>query len=227
MKISEDLVRATLVEDSSSAMVEQWIYWNNSPLRHVPAATVQQFFPESFYSLLQKNQNDYRVHAHIDHLLKKKLSWNHSVTWQPDDSLREISLITPPLFEKLSLLAGALSSRKLIARIIDGFLVRKLRQEIGDHIIEFALLIGSSQKYFFTPMDESALALEDIVGAIKKEAITIVENAFSAKERGVQERIATKLSGCFASQFYDTPLPLAAKAEKILNELWRDTSSWL
>lgn len=129
--------------------------------------------------------------------------------------------------QRLSLLAAALSLRKRIAQIIDGSLVRKLRQEIGGDIIEFALLSGSSPKYSFTPMDEAAPALDDLVAAIKKEATMIVETAFSAKERGVQERIASKLPGCFERQFYDAPLPLADSAEKILKALWKEASSWL
>lgn len=225
--LSEDLVRATLVKDNSSINVEQWIYWNNSPLLHVPAATIQEFCEESFYRVLETNKDDHRARMAINSFLKAKLGWRHAVPWNPDDPLREVSLIKPSLFDRLARLAGALSTRKMIARIIDGSVVRQLRKEIGEDIIEFALLYGSSSKYFFTPLEKELSVPEDIVGFIKKEALAIVEAAFSAKDRGIQERIATKYPASFKKQFYDQPLPHSSMAEKILSNLWEEVSSWL
>ena len=222
--IEEDLVRAALLRDPSAMGIEQWIYWNNSPSRHIPLSTLTKCLPESFCLLLAEDQ---RMRSHVDSLLKSKFSWKTPVAWAPNDSLWEISLIEPLKMQRLSLLAAALSQRKRIAQIIDGSMVRTLRQEIGEDIMEFALLSGSSPKYSFSPMDEGAPALDDLVAVIKKEGLMIVETAFSAKERGVQERIASKLPGCFERQFYNAPLPLANSAEKILKGLWKEASLWL
>ncbi|MFI0347499.1 MAG: SctK family type III secretion system sorting platform protein [Chthoniobacterales bacterium] len=220
-KSYEDLLRASLAGDPSAVGIEQWIFWNNSPSRHVPVASLTKFFSEAFFSLLAE---DHRVRSHVDRLLKSKFSWKESVAWTPDDSLWEVSLIEPISLERLSLLAGAIALRKIIAQIIDGSIVRKLRQEIGEDIMEFTLLSSSSSKYFLGSVEAPS---EDLVAAIKKEGIMVVETAFSAKPIGVQERIASKLPGCFANQFYHEPLPLAEAAGKILNQLWKEASSWL
>lgn len=222
--LTENLVRAALVSEPSAAAVEQWVYWNNSPSRHGSLDLLTKFLPESFFRLLLE---DHRVRSHVDRLLKLKFAWKNSVAWTPDDLLCEVSLIEPQKMKRLSLFAAALSLRKSIAQIIDGSIVRKLRQEIGGDIIEFALMSGSSSRHPLNLVTSEATISTDLVDAIKKEAIIIVQNAFSSKARGVQERIASKLPGCFAEQFCDVPLPVAEVAEKFLNQLWKEASSWL
>lgn len=221
LTINENLVRACLAGESSGALLEQWIYWNNSPLRHVPFKTLLSFFPESLYRLLPE---DLRAQRRIDTILRSKLSWQESVSWMPQDPLFEIGLLAPVKFERIALLSAALIMRQSISQVIDGFTVRRLRQEIGGDILEFALLSSWPLHHDLVP---NGMSSQDIVTAIQQKAITVVEDAFSGKEKAIQVRIASKLPGCFAKGCTKEPTPLAGAAEKFLLGVWKEASSWL
>ena len=222
--LGEETFRAWLAREPSTALVDQWITWNNAPLCHVPPATLTSFFPESFYHTVQE---DPRVSAYVNALLRSQFLWKEPVTWAPHDPLWEIGMLAPNRFERLALLGSALSMHQEITQIIDGSIVRKLRQQLGEDSVQFVLLSGSSSKYLLEGVHTELAALNDPVGAIKQGAITIIEHAFSSRERGIQQRIASKLPGCFAKALCGTPLPWAPQAEKILSELWKETSSWI
>ena len=221
--LGEDVCRAWLTREPSSTLVDQWLLWNNSPLHHVPFSTLTSFFSESFYRVIQE---DHRVSNYINAHLRSRFSWKDSVSWTPHDPLWAIGMLPPKRFERLALLGAALSLHQSLTQIIDGSIVRNLRQQLGEDIIQFVLLSGSSSKYLLQPMYTELAPLDDIVAAIKQGAVTIVQHAFSSKERGIQKRIASKLPGCF-EKYCDTPLAWASQSEKILSELWKETSSWI
>ncbi len=269
----EELLRGWLVGGDAAALLDQWIFWNNSPSRHVSLATLLQFFPEKFQQVLSK---DTRVRSQVDAILRSKLSWSAPVAWRPQDPLWEISLVAPARLQRLAFLAAALSMKEVLAKIIDGAVVRKLRQEIGEDIMEFVLLSGSLSKYSFAELNLSqnstadahcgvapvlapssindtlsrcapeapgtaspaasfekgssmndAAQKEDLTVAIKQRSLLFVENAFSTKENGVQQRIASKVPGCFATGVGKPASPLATKTEEMLCKLWKETCSWL
>src|SRR3990167_1714282 len=221
LTIEENLVRACLAGESSGALLEQWIYWNNSPSRHVPLKTLLSFFPESLYRLLPE---DFRVRRKIDTILRSKLSWHEAVSWAPQDPLFEIGLLAPVKFERLALLSAALIMRQSISQVIDGSTVRRLRQEIGGDILEFALLSSWPLHHDLVP---DGVPSQDIVASIQQKAITVVEDAFSGKEKAIQVRIASKLPGCFAKGWLEGSVPLAEESGKLILGVWKEASSWL
>ncbi|MBX9743331.1 MAG: Yop proteins translocation protein K [Chthoniobacterales bacterium] len=232
MSIGENEIRAWLEKETVAPLIEEWICWNNSPLRHVPLGTLTQFFPEKFYhSFLEEP----RVRATVDALLKKKLSWNESVSWVPHDFLWNIGMIAPGRLKRLVLLASASLFFREIAQIIDGALIRSLREELGEDLLQFVVLSGSSARYALEPMREELLhntpaAFQEsskMRELLHQGSIKLADHAFSLKEQGIQKRIATKLPGCFAQGCAPTPLPWALEAEAILNKLWNETSSWI
>ena len=220
----EELLRGWLAGGDDAAALDQWIFWNNSPSRHVSLATLMQFFPEKFQQILSK---DTRVRSQVDRILRSKLSWSAPVAWRPQDPLWEISLVASARLQRLAFLAAALSMKEVLAKIIDGAAVRKFRQEIGEDIMEFVLLSGSLSKYSFTELTADLALGEDLTVAIKQRSLLFVENAFSAKESGVQQRIASKMPGCFSTGIGKPASPLAAKTEEMLCKLWKETCSWL
>jgi len=220
----EELLRGWIARDKPAVSLDQWIFWNNSPSRHVPLATLTTFFPEKFYNIFEK---DARVRSQVDALLRAKLSWTEPVSWRPQDPLWEVSLVTPIRLQRLAFLAAALSMKEMIAKIIDGAAVRKLRQEIGEDIMEFVLLSGSLSKYFFAECTADFPFVEEVPVALKQRAVLLVENAFSAKEIGVQQRIASKMPGTFLTGMKKTASPLAAKTEEMLGKLWKEAGGWL
>ena len=220
----EELLRGWLADGEKGAALDQWICWNNSPSRHVPLATLMQFFPEKFYQILSQ---DHQVRSQVDAILRAKLSWTAPVSWMPEDPLWKISLAAPLRLQRLAFLAAALSMKEELSKIIDGALVRKLRQEIGADIMEFALLSGSLSKYFFVPLTADLARITEPLVALQERAVLFIENAFSAKEVGVQQRIASKMPGCFSTGIGKPASPLAAKTEELLCKLWKETSSWL
>lgn len=220
----EELLRGWLAGGAAAASLDQWIFWNNSPSRHVPLATLMQFFPEKFQQLLSK---DTRVRSQVDAILRSKLSWSAPVTWRPQDPLWEISLVTPARLQRLAFLAAALSMKEVLAKIIDGSVVRKLRQEIGEDIMEFVLLSGSLSKYSFAELTADLALVEEPLVALRQRSLLFVENAFSTKERGVQQRIASKMPGTFVTGVKEASSPLAAKTEEMLCKLWKEARSWL
>ncbi|MCX6957392.1 MAG: hypothetical protein NT164_02505 [Verrucomicrobiae bacterium] len=222
--LGEELLRGWLVGGDAAAPLDQWIFWNNSPSRHVPLATLLQFFPEKFQQILSE---DNRVRSQVDVILRSKLSWSAAVAWRPQDPLWEISLVAPARLKRLAFLAAALSMKEVLAKIINGSVVRKLRQEIGEDIMEFVLLSGSLSKYFFTELTADLALVEDPLVALQQRSLLFVENAFSAKESGVQQRIASKVPGCFSTGIGKPASPLATKIEEMLCKLWKETSLWL
>lgn len=219
-----DLIQKWFAGGNAATALDQWIFWNNSPSRHVPLATLIKFFPEKFQQILSK---DVRVRSQIDTILRSKLSWNNPVAWRPEDPLWEIALVAPARLQRLAFLVAALSMKEVLAKIIDGALVRKLRQEIGEDIIEFVLLSGSLAKYSFEELTIDTTSIEDPVAALKQRALLFLENAFSTKEIGVQQRIASKVPGCFVAGIAKKALPLATKTENLFCKLWKETCSWL
>ena len=219
-----NLVKSWLEGGDVAASLDQWIFWNNSPSRHVPLVTLTKFFPEKFYHILEK---DTRVRSQVDALLRTRLSWTAAVAWKPQDPLWELSLVAPARLQRLAFLAAALSMKETLAKIIDGAIVRKLRQEIGEDIMEFVLLSGSLSKYFFPECTADFPLVEDPLAALQQRAVLLIENAFSTKEDGVQQRIASKMPGTFFTGIKKTASPLAAKTEEMLCKLWKEASSWL
>ena len=185
-----------------------------------------RFFPALFSENFVK---DSRVSSYVDDLLRVRLSWNSSISWAPQDPLWNLAMIPPNRFQRLAFLSASFSVKHEITQIIDGAIVRKLRKEIGEDIFQFVLLSNTSSKYFLKSLHSelSTLVIHDISEAIQQGAKMIVGHAFSSKERGIQERIATKLPGSFPQGYCDTPLPWASEAEKILSALWKDSESWL
>jgi len=220
----KELLRGWLAKEDNAAALDQWIFWNNSPSRHVPLATLTKFFPEKFYDILAK---DVRVRSQVDTLLRSKLSWSEPVSWNPQDPLWELSLTTPARLQRLAFLAAALSMKEVLAKIIDGAVVRKLRQEMGEDIMEFVLLSGSLAKYSFAACTVDFPLDEDASATLQQRAVMLIENAFSAKESGVQQRIASKMPGTFLTGVKNSPSPLAAKTEKMFCKLWKEAGTWL
>lgn len=221
---NDEVLSLWLERQPAATSLDQWIYWNNSPLRHASTETLTSFFPASFCSMFT---SDVRVRTHVDALLRAKLSWSATVSWAPHDPLWDLAMIPPHQFKRLALLSASFSMQREIARSIDGSVVRQLRKQLGEDIFQFVLLSNSSSKYFLEPMNAELSALNDVAAAINQGAVTLVQHAFSSKERGIQERIAAKLSGCFAQGYCDVPLPWASQAEQIVSALWKETSSWL
>ena len=219
--IEAALVSSCLHREPLAAVLEQWIYWNNSPSRHIAPKKLEQFVPDSFSLLLS---GDFRVRNKIDTLLRTQLSWKESVAWTPDDPLLEISMLPPLKFERLALLSAAISLRGAISQVIDGAIVRKLRQEIGADILEFSLL--SSWAVHHSLIAEKVVS-DDLVTIIQQTAETFVEHAFSGRAHAIQVRLASKLPGCFSKQFFEKASPQAEEAEKLLVGLWKETASWL
>ena len=220
----QDLIQRWIAKGDTAVALDQWIFWNNSPSRHVPLATLTQFLPEKLQQVLLQ---DTRCRSQVDAILRSKLSWSAPVAWKPQDPLWEISLVVPARLKRLAFLAAALSMKEVLAKIIDGGVVRKLRQEIGEDIMEFVLLSGSLSKYSFDTLTADLTAIEDPIFALQQRSLLFVENAFSAKELGVQQRIATKMPGCFATGVGKPASPLATKTEEMLCKLWKEASSWL
>lgn len=221
---SEDLVQGWLTGGDVAASVDQWIFWNNSPSRHVPLTTLTKFFPEKFFQILDQ---DPFFRAQVDAILRSKLSWDDPVTWMPQDPLWEIALIAPLRLQRLAFLASALSMKETLAKIIDGAVVRTLRQEIGEDVLEFVLLSGSLSKYAFAGLIEETLLVDDPVATLKQRALLFLENAFSAKEIGVQQRIASKVPGSFTTGTLQIASPLAKKTEDLFCKLWKEAGVWL
>ena len=221
---NDEILAAWIARAPAAASIDQWIYWNNSPLRHVPAEKLTSFFPASFGPMFT---TDARVSAHVDALLRSQLPWSSTVTWAPQDPLWDLAMISPDRFKRLALLSASFSMQREITQIIDGSIVRQLRKQMGEDIFQFVLLSNASSKYFLEPMNAELSALNNIVEAINQGAVTLVQHAFSSKERGIQERIATKLPGCFAPGYCDAPLSWAPQAEQILSALWKEAGSWL
>jgi hypothetical protein len=222
--LDEEAIRNWLAGGDAASPLDQWIFWNNSPSRHVPLATLTQFFPEKFYQVLLKN---IQVRSQVDAILRSKLSWSAPVAWRPQDSLWEISLAAPARLQRLAFLAAALSMKEVLAKIIDGAVVRKLRQEIGEDIIEFVLLSGSLSKYSFATWTIDPPIDDELVTTLQQKAFSFINNAFSTKEIGVQQRIATKIPGSFSNGPQKTPSPFAQQAQELLCKLWKENSSWL
>lgn len=223
-KLGEAEARAWLEKGPLAPLIEEWIVWNNSPLRHVPLVTLQQFFPEKIYrSFLE----DVRVRVAVDRALRTKLSWNEPVSWAPNDSLWKIAMLSPERFQRLALLGVAFTLHQEITQIIDGSIIRLLRKEIGEDLIQFVLFSSMPSKYFLEPLKQELGAFENHIEVLQRGAIILMEHAFSSKEHGVQKRIATKLPGCFAQGCSKEALPWASEAEKILSTLWKETSSWI
>ncbi len=220
----ETLLQGWLSGGEVAAPLDQWIFWNNSPSRHVPLGTLTKFFPEKFYHILEKDQ---QVRSQVDALLRSKLSWSEAVAWNPEDPLWEIALLAPARLQRFAFLAAALSMKEMIAKIIDGALVRKLRQEIGADIIEFVILSGSLSKYSFEECTLDFACSEDALITLRQRALLLLENAFSGKELGVQQRIASKVPGTFSIGLKTTPSPLAGKTEEMFHKLWKETKSWV
>ncbi len=223
---SDELLDAWIKREAAASAIDQWIYWNNSPLRHASFELLTSFFPGSLFKIFL---TDSRVSAYVDPLLKSQLSWSSSVAWSPEDPLWNLAMMPPGRFRRLAFLSASCSMKNEITQIIDGAIVRKLRKQIGEDIFQFVLLTNTSLKYFLESvhLEFSTLAQNDISEAIHQGALMIVQQAFSSKERGIQERIATKFPGSFAHGYCDTPLPSASVAEKILCALWREAGSWL
>ncbi|MFZ4115101.1 MAG: hypothetical protein ACOYK6_00080 [Chthoniobacterales bacterium] len=221
---NDEVIAAWIERAPAASSIDQWIYWNSSPLRHASHEVLATFFPASFKAILIR---DSLVTTHVDSLLRSRLSWNATVNWAPQDPLWEVSMISPDRFQRLVLLSASFSMKSEISRIIDGSMVRKLRAQLGEDIFQFVLLSNASLKYFLEPLHDALSAFSDITEAIYQGSVMIVQQAFSSKERGVQERIATKFSGCFAQGYYETPLPWNARAEEILSGLWKEAGSWM
>lgn len=136
-------------------------------------------------------------------------------------------MVSPDCFKRLAFLGVSFSMQRDLAKIIDGALVRELRKKIGEDIFQFVLLSGASLKYSLEPLQTALSGLPSLMEALDQGAVMLVEQAFSSKERGIQERIATKLPGCFAHGFHETPLPWSAEAEKMLSLLWKEAALWL
>ncbi len=221
---NDEILAAWIARAPEASSIDQWIHWNNSPLRHVSSEKLTSFFPASFGPMFI---TDSRVSAHVDALLRSQLPWSSTVTWAPQDPLWDLAMISPNRFKRLALLSASFSMQREITQIIDGSIVRQLRKQMGEDIFQFVLLSNASSKYFLEPMNAELSALNNIVEAINQGAVTLVQHAFSSKERGIQERVATKLPECFAQGYCDTPLPWAPQAEKILNTLWKEAKSWL
>lgn len=230
--LGEAEVRAWLKKESLASLVEEWIYWNNSPLRHVPVESLISFFPEKLYHSFL---GEPRVRVLCDTILKKRLSWDAPVGWAPHDFLWNIGMITPVRFKRFLFLGTASIFSKEIARIIDGSLIRRLREELGEDIIQFVLLSGSSTKYVLEPMKEELLRTipaafeegDNMIKLFQQGSVMLAEHAFSAKEQGIQKRIASKLPGCFAQGCVTSPLAWVKEAEEFLQRLWNETSSWI
>lgn len=220
----DEMIQGWLAGGNAASSFDQWIFWNNSPSQHVPLATLTKFFPEKFYQILSQDSS---TRWQVDAILRSKLSWSAPVAWRPEDPLWEISLTTPARLQRLAFLAAALSMKEVIAKIIDGTVVRKLRQEIGEDIMEFVLLSGSLTKYSFDGLNAEFPAMEDPVTGLRQRALLLIKNAFSAKELGVQQRIACKVPGSFPAEIPETPSPLAAKTEEVLCKLWKEAGFWL
>ncbi len=220
----EELLQGWLAGGEKAFALDQWIFWNNSPSRHVPLETLTTFFPEKRYQILLE---DSQTRLQVDAILRSKLAWSAPVAWKPQDPLWEIALAAPARLQRLAFLASALSMKEVIAKIIDGTVVRKLRQAIGGDIIEFVLLSGSLTKYAFTALSAEFPALEDPVAALQQRALLFLRNAFSAKEVGIQQRIASKVPGSFSTEIPENLSPLAAQTEEMFCKLWKETGSWL
>lgn len=220
----EQLVPSWFSRNSDAAILDEWIFWNNSPSRHVPLMTLKTIFPEKFYNILEQ---DSRVRAQVDRVLRSKFSWNAPVSWNPQDPLLELSMAAPHRFQRLAFLASALSMKEVLGKIIDGAVVRKLRQEIGEDIMEFVLLSGSLNKYSFAECTAHFPLSEEPCATLQQRAILFIEDAFSGKESGVQQRIASKMPGAFLEGIKNTASPLAAKTEELLSRLWKEANSWL
>lgn len=221
---SDQLLAAWIDRHTDAACIDQWVYLNNSPTRHASQEVLGSLFPISFFQIFE---NDPRVSTHVDRILRSRLSWSSSVHWAPEDALWEVAMIAPDRFKRLALLSASFSMKHELTQIIDGSVVRKLRQEIGEDIFQFVLFSNTSLKYFLEPMHATLSTVGDIIASIDQGAVMIVEHGFSSKERGIQERIATKLHGCFAQGYCDYPLPWALQAEQILSSLWKEASSWI
>jgi len=221
---SNELIAAWINRDATASHIDAWIHWNNSPIRHASPEVLASCVPASFLNVLE---HDSRVSIHVDDLLRAKLSWSSPVHWAPQDPLWDVAMISPSRFKSLALLSASFSMRREITQLIDGSLVRKVRKQIGEDIFQFVLLSNASKKYFLEPMYANLSKLDDITQSIDQGAIMIMEHGFSSKERGIQERVGTKLHGCFAQGYCDHPLPWALQAEEILASLWKETLSWL
>ncbi len=222
--LGEVEARAWLEKGPLAPVIDEWIIWNNSPLRHVPLVTLQQFFPEKIYPSFLK---DARVRVAVDTALRAKLSWKEPVSWAPNDPLWKIAMLSPERFQRLALLGAVFTLHQEITQIIDGSVIRLLRKEVGEDIIQFVLLSSMPSKYFLEPLKQELGAFENNITVLQQGAIMLVEHAFSSKENGIQKRIATKLPGCFAQGCSQNALPWASAAEKILSELWKETSLWI
>lgn len=220
----DNLVKSWLAKDAALASLDEWIFWNNSPSRHVSVATLTEFFPENFFQILTQ---DPQIRSQVDTILRSKLSWTAPVSWRPEDPLWEVSLATPVRLQRLAFLAAALSMKEVIAKIIDGAVVRKLRQEIGEDIMEFVLLSGSLSKYAFAALTTEFPPIEDPVSGLQQRGLLFINNAFSGKEIGVQQRIASKLPGSFSGGVPQLPSPLAVKTEEMLCKVWKEAGGWL
>lgn len=220
----DELLQEWLVGGEAAASLDQWIFWNNSPSRHVSVATLTKFFPEKFFQVLTQ---DSQIRSQVDAILRSKLSWSAPVSWRPQDPLWEVSLAAPARLQRLAFLAAALSMKEAIAKIIDGAVVRRLRQEIGEDIMEFVLLSGSLSKYGFAPLITEFAPIEDPVSGLQQRGLLFINNAFSTKEIGVQQRIASKLPGAFAGGVPQAPSPVAVKTEEMLCKVWKEASLWL
>jgi hypothetical protein len=221
---NDEAIAAWIERAPEASSIDQWIYWNTSPLRHASTEVLTSFFPISFKPIFV---SDSLVTAHVDGLLRSRLSWSTKVAWAPQDPLWELSMIPPDRFQRLALLSASFSMKSEVSKVIDGSMVRKLRAQLGEDIFQFVLLSNASLKYFLEPLHDALSTLNDITEAIHQGAVMMVQHAFSSKERGVQERIATKFSGCFSQGYCDAPLPWGSRAEEILHGLWKEAGSWL
>lgn len=223
-KIGDAEILEWMNKGALAPLIEEWICWNNSPLRHVPFVTLQQFFSEKIYSAFLEET---RVRIAVDAVLKTKLSWDEPVSWLPNDRLWNIAMIPPQRFQRLAFLGAGFIFAQEIAQIIDGSVIRHLHEELGEDLIQFILLSAAPSKYQLPALKKPQEGSLTLMEALKQTAIKLVEHAFSSKEHGVQKRIATKLPGCFAQGCALQALPLASEAEQILSALWKETSSWI
>lgn len=219
-----DLLQQWFKGGAEAKVLDRWIFWNNSPSRHIPVASLNELIPGKLGEILLQ---DDRTRLEVDAILRAKLSWSAPVAWRPEDPLWEISLALPNRLQRLAFLVAALSMKEVLAKIIDGAVVRKLRQKIGEDIMEFVLLSGSLAKYSFSECAADFPLNEDPLLALQQRAILFIENAFSAKEVGVQQRLASKVPGCFLKGLPQEASPLALKTEELLCRVWKETSSWL
>ncbi len=221
---SDEVLTSWMKGAPEASLLEEWLSWNISPLQHASKATLSSLFPISLQPLFL---SDDRVKAYINRKLRARLLWSSTVTWTPEDRLWEIAMIAPERFEKLALLGASFSMKSEIAKLIDGTTVRKLRSRLGDDAFQFVLLGAGGEKYFLESLHHAFLNSSDITEAIVEGARILVEQAFSSKERGTQERIATKFPGCFAQGYQDAPLPWSLKAEEVIYQLWKEVGAWL